>query len=174
MESYEIFKQADELVKQCKTRSAEHIAEELGIWLYREESLGELLGMYTFRWNHRLIFINKSLQGNLRNMVVAHEIGHDQRHRDKAKVGKAFKELTLFDAKDTTEYEANAFASHILLPSDEVYSLAKDGLDIFRMAQVLGVDENLLLIKINEMNRLGYDIKSPMEHDSRFFRKIKR
>lgn len=173
MESYEIFKQADNLVRQSGTRNAEHIAEDLGIRIYYEESFNDLLGMYTFRWNHRLIFLNPKIDGQLKKMVIAHELGHDQRHRAIARAGQPLKEFSLFLMKDTTEYEANAFASHILLENDEVYALARQGTDVVRMAQSMGVDINLMLIKLQEMNNLGYDFKVPMEHDSRFFRTIK-
>ena len=173
MESYEIFNQADNLVRQCGTRNAEQIARELGIWIYYEDSFDDLLGMYTFRWNHRLMFLNSKIDGQLKEMVVAHELGHDQRHRDVAKAGQPLKEFSLFRMKDTTEYEANAFASHILLPNDEVYSLAKEGRDVFAMSQIMGTDVNLMLIKMQEMNKLGYDFTIPIQHDSRFFRKIK-
>ena len=106
-------------------------------------------------------------------MVIAHELGHDQRHRSIAKAGQPLKEFSLFRMKDNTEYEANAFASHILLANDDVYSLAKEGYDVFSIAQQLGTDVNLMLIKMQEMNKLGYDFRIDVEHDSRFFRKIK-
>ena len=173
MESYDIFKQADNLVRQCGTRSAEQIARDLGIWIYYEDSFDDLLGMYTFRWNHRLMFLNSRIEGRLKEMVIAHELGHDQRHRSIAKAGQPLKEFSLFRMKDTTEYEANAFASHILLENDDVYSLAKEGYDVFSIAQRLGTDVNLMLIKMQEMNKLGYDFRIDVEHDSRFFRKIK-
>lgn len=173
MESYEIFNQADNLVRQCGTRNAEKIARELGIWIYYEDAFDDLLGMYTFRWNHRLMFLNPRIDGQLKEMVIAHELGHDQRHREIAKAGQPLKEFSLFRMKDTTEYEANAFASHILLPNDEVYSLARERHDVFTMSQIMGTDVNLMLIKMQEMNKLGYDFNIPMQHDSRFFRKIK-
>ena len=173
MESYAIFNQADNLVRQCGTRNAEKIAHELGIWIYYEEAFDDLLGMYTFRWNHRLMFLNPRIDGQLKDMVIAHEIGHDQRHRDIAKAGQPLKEFSLFRMKDSTEYEANAFAAHILLPNDEVYSLAREGHDVFRISQMMGADVNLMLIKMQEMNKLGYDFNIPMQHDSRFFRRIK-
>ena len=91
MESYDIFKQADNLVRQCGTRSAEQIARDLGIWIYYEDSFDDLLGMYTFRWNHRLMFLNSRIEGRLKEMVIAHELGHDQRHRSIAKAGQPLK-----------------------------------------------------------------------------------
>lgn len=173
MESYEIFKQADSLVRQSGTRNAEQIAKNLGIWIYYVNSFDDLLGMYTFRWNHRLVFLNSKIDGQLKEMVIAHELGHDQRHRDIAKAGQTLKEFSLFSMKDTTEYEANAFASHLLLSNDEVYSIARQGHDVVYMAQSMGVNINLMLIKLQEMNHLGYDFNIPLQHDSRFFRKIK-
>ena len=44
---------------------------------------------------------------------------------------------------------------------------------MFTMSQIMGTDVNLMLIKMQEMNKLGYDFNIPMQHDSRFFRKIK-
>ncbi len=58
------------------------------------------------------MFLNPRIDGQLKEMVVAHELGHDQRHRDIAKAGQPLKEFSLFRMKDTTEYEANAFASY--------------------------------------------------------------
>ena len=109
MDSYKIFKQADDLVRQCGIRKPKLIVKELGIDLYNGEDLGDLLGMYTFRWNHRLMFINSKVSGRLKDMVIAHELGHDQQHRSIAKAGKALQEFSLFSMKDNTEYEANAF-----------------------------------------------------------------
>lgn len=74
--------------------------------------------------------------------------------------------------KDTTEYEANAFASHILLDNDEVYSLSRQGYDVVEIARMMKADINLMLIKLQEMNKIGYDFRIPMDPDSRFFRKV--
>ena len=115
MDSKAIYQKANALVRQTGTRDAEKIAKEIGIWIYNEPSFDALLGMYTFRWNHRLIFLNPRMDHYLRQMVIAHELGHDSEHRERAKASAdGLKEFTLFQMKDTTEYEANAFASHIL------------------------------------------------------------
>lgn len=173
MDSYKIFKQANDLVRQCRTRNVEYIIHDLGIQIYYEDGFSDLLGMYTFRWNHRMIFMNARINGYLKRMVLAHELGHDQRHRDIAKAGKSLKEFNLFSMRDTTEYEANAFASHILLENDEVYSLARQGYDVVSIAQMLGADINLMLIKLQEMNQLEYELKVPMRGDPYFFKRIR-
>ena len=173
MDSYRIYHRANALVKQCGTRDPQKIAAELGIWIYDVDGFHSLLGMYTFRWNHRLIFLNSRLDRCTRQMVLAHEIGHDQEHRELARSEKnGLREFVLFNMKDTTEYEANAFASHILLDEREVYALARQGYDVVQIAQMMDSDINLMLIKMQEMNKLNYDLRIPYDPDSRFFRKI--
>ena len=172
MDSYALFKQANELVRQCGTRDALRIAQEIGIWTYWEDSFTDLLGMYTMRWKHRLMFLNSKMDNYLKQMVAAHELGHDAMHRELAK-SNGMKEFVLFNMKDNTEYEANAFGSHILLDNDEVYSLARQGYDVVQISRMLGSHINLMLIKMQEMNKLGYDFRIPYTPDSRFFRNVK-
>lgn len=172
MDSYALFKQANDMARQCGTRDALRIAREIGIWVYWEDGFTDLLGRYTMRWNHRLMFLNSRMNLYMAQMVAAHEIGHDTRHRELAKA-IGMREFVLFSMKENTEYEANAFASHILLDNDEVYSLARQGCDVVQISQTLGSYTNLMLIKLMEMNKLGYDFRVPYTPDSRFFRNIK-
>lgn len=148
------------------------MARDLGIWIREEESFRDLLGMYTVRWRHRMIFLNPSMTPPLRQMVIAHELGHDALHRHFAQ-NRALQEFTLFNMKDSTEYEANAFAAHLLLDNEAVLQTAQQGHDIVQAARLLNTDINLLLIKLQEMNRLGYDFRMPMTPDGSFFRKIR-
>ena len=173
LDSYQIFKQANNFVRQCGTRDALKIAERIGIKIYYEPAFTNLLGMYTFRWNHRMMFLNPRMESYLLQMVAAHEIGHDARHRNLAKMD-GLREFVLFNMKDTTEYEANAFGSHLLLDNDKVYELAKQGYDVVQISSALGSDINLMLIKLQEMNKLGYNFNIPFTPDSKFFRKIER
>ena len=70
-------------------------------------------------------------------------------------------------------HRANAFAAHLLLDNDEVYSLARQGYDVVQISQMMGSHINLMLIKMQEMNKLGYDFRIPYTPDSRFFRNIR-
>ena len=79
---------------------------------------------------------------------MAHELGHDQRHRNLAKAGQPLKEFSLFQMKDTTEYEANAFSAHLLPDDDLVYSLAKEGYDCPAIAAQMKSEINIMLIKL--------------------------
>lgn len=147
------------------------LAQELGIHVEFADDYKNLLGMYFNRWHHRFIFLNSRLDEDWLPMVLAHEIGHDQLHRELAKTG--LQEFELFRMNSRTEYEANAFAAHLLLDSDEVYDALREGLDIASVAQSMHCNINLVLIKLNEMHRLGYDIRLTDTADSAFFKKIR-
>ena len=58
-------------------------------------------------------------------MVCGHEIGHDTFHRDLAKGNVPLPEFVLFDMRTKHEYEANAFASHLIIDDDELTVLKK-------------------------------------------------
>jgi len=49
----------------------------------------------------------------------------------------------------------NVFAAEILLDDKEVLELAKDGFDEEQISSALNMDAELLLIKMNEMNKRG-------------------
>ena len=157
MKYYEIYKQAKNLIQKYGTNDPVRLAKDMGILVYDVQDLKNLLGMYTCRWKHRIILVNPNINRMLYKMVLAHEIGHDQRHRHLAAAG-GLKEFELFNMTNITEYEANASASHIL----------QDGYDIAAAASMLNVNIHLLLIKIQEMNKLGMDLKLPYSPDAGF------
>ena len=172
IDSFNIYSKATEMVKQTGTRNPMKIASEIGVMLRYSEELDKLLGLYTYRWKHRIILLNDKMEEIMARMVCAHELGHDALHRDIAK-GEGLKEFVLFNMKDTTEYEANAFAAHLIIDDDDIYSMSKDKYDVVQMAKMLNVNINLVLIKLQELNKLGYDFRVSCEADSFFFRKPK-
>ena len=167
--SFKIYKKATKLVQKFGTNDALEIADELGIKLYYE-NFENMLGMYSYRWKHRFIFLNNNLEDSMLQMVLAHEIGHDIFHRELASNG--LKEFALFDIRSITEYEANAFAAHLLLKNEDVLSLARAGYDVAQIASNLNSHINLLLIKMQEMNKMGFDFNMPYRPQSNFFKDV--
>ncbi len=55
---------------------------------------------------------NNSLDENMLRIVCAHELGHDQLHRNMAKT-TPIHEFMLYDMKSKPEYEANIVAAEI-------------------------------------------------------------
>lgn len=169
-DSLSIYRKADRLVSRFGTRDPELIAKGSGIVIYDILDTDELLGMYCVRWRKRMILLNQRLETHMRTNVIAHELGHDQEHRQLAKSG--LQEFNLFNMQSRTEYEANAFASHILLDTDEVLSYARNGYDVVQIAQAMDTNINMVLIKVSEMNNLGYSLRMPMEADPTFLKDI--
>lgn len=128
--------------------------------------------MYTVRWNHRMIFLRRMMEYYLHLMVIRHELGHNATHRNLAKKD-GMKEFTFFKMMVQTEYETTAFAAHLLLDNREIFELAKEGMDVVQIAQMLNSDINLALSKCFEMNKLGYDFRITYEPNPCFFRKVK-
>ena len=123
--SEEIYKKANSIVKSCGTRDTLKIARELGIHLHFLDNLNDLLGMYTYRHKERHILLNSNMEYLIMQMVCGHEIGHDTFHRDLAKGNEPLPEFVLFDMRTKHEYEANAFASHLIIDDDELIDLMK-------------------------------------------------
>ncbi len=170
--SEEIFGRAEAIVKRAGTRNPLAIAEDLGIDVYWNGELTELLGLYTVVQRKRAIVMNNRLPEYMQTMVLAHEIGHDVLHREEAQKA-LMQEFQLFDMKSKLEYEANVFAAHLLLGTDEVLELAHAGEEVSSIAGRMGVNINLVLIKISELIALGYDLRMPMESKRDFLRDMR-
>lgn len=170
--SFEIHSKANKIALEAGTRNPLDIAKFLGIKVYFEDNYKSLLGMYVNQFKMRAIFINDRLEEYMFRMVMAHEIGHDTLHRELA-TNNAMQEFVLFNVKNVTEYEANVFASHLLLDTNEILSLAHDGVDVVQMSNLMCVNVNLVLIKISEMVTLGYDLRMPTNIKKDFLKEIK-
>lgn len=170
MTSERIHESAQKLLKRCDSRNPFTIAKELGVHVIWRNDFTKLKGMYKVILRNRFIFINGNLDEFEQRVICAHELGHDTLHRDLAWKAALF-ETTLYDVKNRVEYEANAFATEILIDDDEVVGLVEDGLDESGIASSLGVSVDLLLIKMGEMNRRGYDFKLSRVGRGDFLRK---
>ena len=132
-----------------------------------------LLGMYVCQKRVRSIFLNNKMDEYLTFVVAAHELGHDSCHRELA-VQRGFKEFEMFDMRrGIAEYEANAFAAHLLLDTDECVELFRNGYDIGAVSKIMNTGINLMLIKCHELIKLGYDLRMPMDVHGDFLKKIK-
>lgn len=154
-----IFNLAESLRKKYDTRDPFAIAKELGVNIIFRNDFLNLKGMYKVILRNRYIFINSNLPLEMQHLVCAHELGHDLLHRVYLK-SSIFQEFVLYDMKSKPEYEANIFASELLLDDEVVYSCFKEGFDVYQVASMLGVDINLLLIKVNELHKRKSELKS--------------
>lgn len=61
MDSYQIYKNADRLVQHYGTNDPIELCDDMGIMLRDEPDFTDLLGMYTYRWKHRIILMNPNI-----------------------------------------------------------------------------------------------------------------
>lgn len=156
-----IYRKANEIVRYCGTRDTLRIARDLGIFVHYIDDFDDLLGMYTYRDKERHILLNPKMEDMVLQMVCGHEIGHDALHRKLAKSVKGLQEFVLFDIRNDAEYEANAFAAHLRIDDDELIGLAKQGYDVVQIAGMMETNVNMMLIKLNELNRMGWRLNLP-------------
>ena len=165
----EAIQKANRIVRQCGTRNADRIANELGL-IVMPRDFTRQKGAYMVIERNRYIFINKNLHPVMHDIVLLHEIGHDCLHRSEAiKVG-GLKEFNIFDMGDQRmEYEANMFAAQIALPDDEVLEYIYTGYDVGQIARAMRSDINLVALKVAELNTRGYRFRE-QEHRNDFLK----
>ena len=145
---------AHELIAKFDTRDPFELCKAIGVEVFYAD-LGNLKGMYKYLKKNRFAVINENLDVYTRTLVCAHELGHDILHQDLAKK-ICLQEFILYDMRSRPEYEANLFASEILLPDEKIFTLAREGYDVEQIAKELCTDVNLVAIKVASMNTRGY------------------
>lgn len=156
-EGYEAAEKISRAIEGC--RRPKDMAAALGIELY-EFDLKNLKGMYSAADRHRTIYLNNRLNHYGQLFVTIHEIGHDQKHRHLAK-NAPLREIQFFHGAsatlliEETENEANIIASHVLIKDDQLLKLLGYGYTISESAAQLHVPEDLVLIKMREMQRIN-------------------
>ena len=137
-------------VEKCGTRDPFEIAKMCRIELVIKE-LGTLKGFYKIVCDTPFIFVNKSLSAAEARVVCAHELGHHALHREFARVG--FEEFSLFSETSRREYEANLFASELLIDEEALEEFIEYGYTKSQIAAAFGINENLIELKLNSCNR---------------------
>lgn len=145
---------ANKLIKKFDTRDPFQLCQAIGVEVFYAD-LGSLKGMYKYLKKNRFAVINENLDPFTKTLVCAHELGHDILHQNLARK-VCLQEFILYDMKSRPEYEANLFASEILLPDDIIFNLARDGYDIEQISKELCTDINLIALKVSSMNTRGY------------------
>lgn len=162
-----IKKMADRLVKKAGSRNPFVIADENSIIIKYINDFKTLKGMYTVIKRNKFIFINANLPEEIQKVVCAHEIGHDIIHSFMAEMG-AVSETTLFDTKNSFEFEANVFAAELLIDDNLALAMARDGMSISDIASSLCLDKNIVEIKFLSLQRRGNKINVPFSFKSSF------
>ena len=152
------------------------LAEEMKL-IVRYEPMGLYegccKGFFIVHNRIRHITINGDLPEELQRVVLAHEIGHCVLHCASSSMA-AFHETVLFDTIDSREYEANIFASELLLSDGDVLEALNEDLFFFHAAKALCVPSEMLDFKFRVMKRKGYKLVSPIMSHGDFMKDVER
>ena len=150
-----IHQQANDLVQNLGTRNIKKIALHVGMEISETDCFHDLLGLFAFQWQNHMVFINQRLDKYTKQMVCGYAVGHYLEHSGLNSV----KKFIAIEDKHIILHEQNAFTSHLMLDSDEVYQMTKHGLDAAQIAATKGIHLNLVLVKLLELHHLGYDLR---------------
>lgn len=159
----------ERLVRRCGTRDPFEMARQLGVEVLFCPDFGSMKGMYRVIQRNRFIFLNDGLTPQMQRIVCAHELGHDQLHRNLAKNG-ALQEFMLYDMTTKPEYEANIVAAEILLDTDEVLDYVYNfGYTSEQIAKAMSTDINLVALKVAHLIEAGFAL-NPGEYRGDFLK----
>lgn len=169
MNARQLSEAGERLVRRCGTRDPFEIARQLGVEVLFCPDFGSMKGMYRVIKRNRFIFLNDGLTPQMQRIVCAHELGHDQLHRDLAKIG-ALQEFMLYDMSTRPEYEANIVAAEILLDSGEVLDCVyRCGYTTEQIARAMETDINLVALKVAHLIEAGFAL-NPGEYRGDFLK----
>lgn len=115
------------------------------------------------------ICINSALDEDIRRIVLAHELGHAFLHA--SYTDHTFHDFGLFTDQTHLEYEANLFASELLLEDSTVISALQECDDFFCAAKLLCVPQALLDFKLRILKKCDLlPVDSPIVSSGDFLR----
>lgn len=155
------------LVKQHKTNNPFELCKYIGIEVVYAD-LGVLKGMYTCIKRNRFVVINENLDYDMRKIVCAHELAHDQLHRNMS-TSSWMKDLNLYNFSSKQEYEANVFVSQLLVDEAYLMELIKEEKTVGQISKLMSLDSNLICMKVKLMIEKGFKL-IPQDYDSRFLK----
>ncbi|MDR0491514.1 MAG: ImmA/IrrE family metallo-endopeptidase [Oscillospiraceae bacterium] len=165
-----ISRTVDKICRKYRTRDPYELCDALGVRV-RLKDLGTAIKAYYFYQSRiRSIVLNCRVSETIRNILVAHELGHDRLHKEIAML-KGFQEIELFDIARPAEYEANVFAAELLIDDNELLKLLNDdNMSFFDVARELYIPAALLDFKFRVLKHKGYRIEAPYIANGDFLR----
>ena len=158
MDSILIYQAANDLVQNTGTRNIKRIARSCSLDILETPRFKDVLGFLSLHFDKPLILINSHLDSQTKQMVCGYALGHYLEHQILMDLHTLNKSLAITD-KQICLYEPNAFASHLMLDSEEVYQMTKHKMDAAQISVAKRIHINLVLVKLLELHHLGYDLR---------------
>lgn len=163
-----ILKQVKHLQRKYHTANPFLLARDLNIHV-RYHQLGRLKGYYLADHKRRFIVINSALDVRMRQVVCAHELGHDRLHQPIAGYS-VWKEEDVFSSGSRPEREANLFAAELLIPDQTISSFLTQVFSIDQISSQLELPVDLVLFKLQALRLNGWKLNLPWLMNSDFLK----
>ena len=152
---------ANDLTRKYATRNPYELCDALGIRVRLKDLGTDIKAYYFYHSRIRNIVLNTRVSEVIREILTAHELGHDRLHRQIAAL-KGFHEVDMFDMSRPIEFEANVFAAELLIDDTEVFELLNNhDKSFFDIARELRVPAPLLDFKFRVLKYKGYLSDAP-------------
>ena len=135
MDSILIYQAANDLVQNTGTRNIKRIARSCSLDILETPRFKDVLGFLSLHFDKPLILINSHLDSQTKQMVCGYALGHYLEHQILMDLHTLNKSLAITD-KQICLYEPNAFASHLMLDSEEVYQMTKHKMDAAQISVI--------------------------------------
>ena len=165
-----VIKKVKALSRKYGTRDPFVLLDALGVNVRYNYDFTRLKAFYYIMLGIPYVVINGSLEEAEQKLVAAHELGHHVLHRQLARKSP-LRELGFYDLQSGPEYEANLFASELLIADTDLRDVLREDSDFYRASSVLRVPPELLAFKLNTWNKNGADYRSPISYKSDFLTK---
>ncbi|MFR1519127.1 MAG: ImmA/IrrE family metallo-endopeptidase [Clostridia bacterium] len=165
-----VINKANQLKKKYGTNDPFKLLEALGVNIKYNYAFNHLKAFYYIMFGVPYVVVNAAMEEAEQKTVAAHELGHHVLHRQLAKESP-IREVGFYDMKSGPEYEANLFASELLIDDTEIEELLKEETDYFKICSILEISPELMAFKINSMNKRGYRYRVPVTYKSDFLAK---
>ena len=172
MDSALIYQAANEIVQSTGTRNIKQIALSCNLDISETSRIKDMLGLLSLYFDKPLILINRQLDKQTKQMVCGYALGHCLERQMLTDL-HTFKKFLTIKNKHIFLYEQNAFTSHLMLDSDDIYQMTWRGLDAAQIAAIKKIHLNLVLVKLLELHHLGYDLRHYHEQHHAFIEHFK-
>ena len=163
---------AQELLRKHQTRDPYELCDHINIRVWRRDLGRNLKAFYFTQSRVRHIAINSRIESHtMQSVLIAHEIGHDQLHRNIAG-SDTFNEYLMFNNNSPLEYEANLFAAELLISDKDFFTQYGCDKTIYDMAKELHVPAELLSFKFRLLEKKGHNVKIPLATNGDFLRQM--
>ena len=168
-----IFRETERLFKKYKTRDPFELLDCIGaVTKFTYEYGRKGLKGYSVILNRtKYAVINGKLHEAERRVVAGHEAAHLILHVDEILSSpiKALRDFSMFDNSGRIEYQANLFLADFMMDDDEVLEYVRgEDANFFNIANELRVPAPLFAFKCYSLTRRGYEVRSPIDLDSKF------